>query len=268
VTQAISPMEFGSAVLFASALKENEDIYEDEVNDGIANCAKEQAEAWAQEAAETGVEQSEFIQRLLRMTGGLKDKRVAATRAGAMGTKTRLQPRFQKGMSAKYDAVVNERAGQEHHKCRERAKAAARTFKAAEEENCQRQCMAAGWKARFDPASGRMYYEHIATGQTTWEKPLDDAKIDASVKEQAEAEASLEELLGGTHESLAEYSDDVSAIVMDLGTGFVKAGFAATMLHELCSHHSLEGASMLELWLAWNRRRPTLAMRLRANGEC
>ena len=71
-----------------------------------------------------------------------------------MGTKSRLQPRYQKGMSAKYDAVVRERAGQEHLVCQERAKAAADTFKVAEEENSQRHRLTAGWKSRFDPASG------------------------------------------------------------------------------------------------------------------
>ena len=45
----------------------------------------EQAEAWAEAANETGEEPSEFIGRLLKMTGKLKDQRVAATRAGAMG---------------------------------------------------------------------------------------------------------------------------------------------------------------------------------------
>jgi len=218
-------MEFGSAILLATTLKETEDIYEDEVNDGIANCAKEQAEAWAQEAAETGAGQSEFIKRLLGLTGGLKDKRVAATRAGAMGTKSRLQPRYQKGMSAKYDAVVRERAGQEHLACQKRAKAAADTFKVAEEENSQRQRLTAGWKPRFDPASGSMYYANAATGETSWKKPLDDAKIDISVEEQEEIDMSLAELTGGDQ---LEGSDDEEncAIVMDLGTCLVKAGFA------------------------------------------
>jgi hypothetical protein len=217
-------MEFGSAVLFSSALTETEDIYEDEVNDGIANCAKEQAEAWAQEAAETGAENSAFIERLLRLTGGLKDKRVAATRAGAMGTKSRLQPRFQKGMSAKYDAVVTERTGQEYQQGRERALAAANAFEAAEEENCQRRCMAAGWRARFDPVSGNMYYAHMTTGKTTWEKPLEDSRIDTSVKEQAVGQENLEQLTGGQCGSAGD--DEVEAIVMDLGSAMIKAGFA------------------------------------------
>jgi actin-related protein len=216
-------MEFGSSSLFASTVKEIEDIYEDEVNDGIANCAKEQAEAWAQEAAETGAERSEFIQRLLKVTGGLKDKRVAATRAGAMGTKSRLQPRYQKGMSAKYDAVVQQRGMQERRACQERVKAAAEIFQATEEENGQRQVLAAGWRPRFDQASGCMYYEHGPTGQTTWEKPLEKSKIDISVKEKVEAEVPLEALFGQPDE---DDDDERSAIVMDLGSSVVKAGFA------------------------------------------
>jgi actin beta/gamma 1 len=210
--------------LLASIVNETEDIYEDEVNDGIANCAKEQAEAWAQEAEETGAKQSEFIRRLLQLTGGLKDKRIAATRAGAMGTKSRLQPRYQKGMSAKYDAVVQERAAQEHHTCRERAKAAAQTFMAAEEENNQRQRLAEGWRPRFDPESGCMYYEHVATGNTTWEKPLEDVKIDASVKERAEAELTLQELTGGHLDAFSD--DECAALVVDMGSSMIKAGFA------------------------------------------
>jgi actin beta/gamma 1 len=194
------------------------------VNDGIANCAKEQAEAWAQEASETGIEDSEFIKRLLQVTGNLKDQRIAAKRAGAMGTQTRLQPRYQKGMSAKYDAVVQERAKKEQQASLERAKAAAQAFEAAEKENCQRQCLADGWRSRFDPVSGCMWYLHAATGKTTWTKPLDEAKIDVSVKEQAEADISLQALVGG--QMLDDGEDETCAIVMDMGSGMIKAGFA------------------------------------------
>eukprot|EP00931_Biecheleriopsis_adriatica_P072912 TRINITY_DN47294_c0_g1_i1.p1 TRINITY_DN47294_c0_g1~~TRINITY_DN47294_c0_g1_i1.p1 ORF type:complete len:1282 (-),score=241.75 TRINITY_DN47294_c0_g1_i1:79-3633(-) len=142
-----------------------------------------------------------------------------------MGTKSRLQPRFQKGMSAKYDAVVQERAGHEFKTHQLRAEAAACAFHAAEEENSQRQRMASGWKARFDPNSCAMYYEHVATGKTTWEKPLEQDKIDTSVKEQAEAEKTLADLTGGRLGG--EDSDSESlAIVMDLGTRLIKAGFA------------------------------------------
>jgi actin-related protein len=217
-------MEFGSAALFVSTLKETEDIYEDEVNDGIANGAKEQAEAWAKEAAETGMQQSEFIKKLLQLTGGLKDKRIAATRAGAMGTKSRLQPRFQKGMSAKYDAVVHERTEQEQKACIERAAAAAKAFEAAEQENCQRQSLAAGWRSRFDPVSRSMYYEHVDTGKTSWEKPLEESKIDISVHEQLDTQMSLDALTGGVF--MNDSDDEVSALVIDAGSYLFKAGFA------------------------------------------
>merc|ERR1719454_2187256 len=115
-------------------------------------------------------------------------------------------------MSAKYDAVVRERAEQEHLTSLNRTKEVAKTFQAAEEENNQRQRLAAGWCPRFDPASGCMYYEHTATGKTSWTKPLDEAKIDTSVKEQVEIEKSLEELTGG---QLNDYDDECSAVVLD-----------------------------------------------------
>jgi len=212
-------MELGSSVLLVRTMEETEDIYEEEVNDGIANCAKEQAEAWAAEAAETAA-QSEFVQKLLRLTGALNSKR-GATRAGAMGTKSRLQPRYQKGMSSKYDAVVQARAGQEQSMCSERAAAALATFEAAEEENRQRYRMAAGWRPRFDPISDRMYYESIATGERSWEKPVEAALIDATVTEQAEPSVPLEMLVGASRTG-----SESEVVVVDPGSGFIKAGFA------------------------------------------
>jgi actin-related protein len=210
-------------VILSEVAKETEDFYEDEVQDGIANCAKEQAEAWAQEAAETGQGQSEFIRRLLQLTGSLKDKRIAATRAGAMGTKTRLQPRFQKGMSSKYDAVVDARVRMEKQTFKDRSAAASKTFAAAEAENGQRRRLAAGWKPRFDPVTHSMYYENASTGEHSWEKPLEDARIDTSVVESPDAEVCLAALIG---ETAADDGEDNQPIVIDSGSMFVKAGFA------------------------------------------
>ena len=47
-------MEFGSSHLLCERDTEVEEIYTDDVTDGIASCAKEQAEAWLLEAAEQG----------------------------------------------------------------------------------------------------------------------------------------------------------------------------------------------------------------------
>mmetsp|Transcript_79435 Transcript_79435/g.199620 ORF Transcript_79435/g.199620 Transcript_79435/m.199620 type:complete len:1284 (+) Transcript_79435:52-3903(+) len=219
-------MEFGSKIFLASDVQETEDIYEDEVNDGIANCAKEQAEAWAQEAAETGAESSEFISKLLGLAGSLKDKRVAATRAGAMGTKSRLQPRYQKGMSTRYDAVCGARAGDEQKAHQERAVATACMHREAQAENCARRRLAAGWQPRFDPESCTMFYEHAATGQTLWEKPLEDALIDSSVTEDACATIPLAGLAARGGADDAESSDDAVPIIIEHGSAFMKAGFA------------------------------------------
>lgn len=54
----------------------------------------EQALAWKQEAAEIG-EDSPFVTSLLKMTAAFATKRKAGeARQGAMGTKSRLQPRY------------------------------------------------------------------------------------------------------------------------------------------------------------------------------
>eukprot|EP00927_Polykrikos_kofoidii_P046270 TRINITY_DN40486_c0_g1_i1.p1 TRINITY_DN40486_c0_g1~~TRINITY_DN40486_c0_g1_i1.p1 ORF type:complete len:1293 (-),score=220.03 TRINITY_DN40486_c0_g1_i1:94-3972(-) len=220
-------MEFGgSRLYFAPGAAETEDIYEDEVHDGIANCAKEQADAWAATAAEDGKEQSDFVKRLLMATNGLKNKRVADTRHGAMGTKSRLQPRFQKGMSAKFDSVVSARAGNETKTAQLNAQKAFDSFKAAEEENSQRRQLAAGWRPRFDPVSNTMYYERESDGKTTQEKPLENVAIDLSSKEKASAAVSIGDLLGAGNGKADSDSDDEAGVVVDIGSAFTKAGFA------------------------------------------
>ena len=86
-----------------------EDIYKDEVADGIANCADEQAQVWAQAAnEEENSGAKDFIQELLQMTKKYKDEK-AGIRSGALGCKTRLQPRFQSGKKAEFDRLVNQR---------------------------------------------------------------------------------------------------------------------------------------------------------------
>ena len=48
-------MEFGSNKVFVDLHGDTEDIFAEEVNDGIANCAKEQADAWRATALEVSV---------------------------------------------------------------------------------------------------------------------------------------------------------------------------------------------------------------------
>lgn len=47
-------MEFGSDVCFVDEHGDTEDIFQLEINDGLANCAKEQAQAWRDAADEEG----------------------------------------------------------------------------------------------------------------------------------------------------------------------------------------------------------------------
>ena len=44
-------MDWGSDKLFVDTYAETEEIYADEVNDGIASCAEEQAAVWSLESA-------------------------------------------------------------------------------------------------------------------------------------------------------------------------------------------------------------------------
>ena len=82
-------------------------IFEDEVQDGIAHAAKEQADVWATAAAEEGND-STFVRELVSLTSSYLRKKDGA-RAGEMGTTSRLQPRFQKGKAQEYDRLVETR---------------------------------------------------------------------------------------------------------------------------------------------------------------
>jgi hypothetical protein len=126
----LEAMDFGSKALVHLPADDlaPEDIYSDEVNDGIANCAKEQAEVWAAAAKEeadgnnvdVGADGQaaqpwlgrEFLDDLAELTRVLGSQRSGgdsggrAGPAGAFGTATRLQPRMQTGMQAQFDAQV------------------------------------------------------------------------------------------------------------------------------------------------------------------
>ena len=84
-----------------------EEIYKDEIEDGIANCAEEQAAIWAEGAKEDeNAESKKFVEELLKMTKEIKAQKNGVVRSGGLGCKTRLQPRFQKGNQYKFDQVV------------------------------------------------------------------------------------------------------------------------------------------------------------------
>jgi hypothetical protein len=106
-------MIFASDRVFADTSDETEPIYQDEVLDGIAHGAKEQADAWMMAAEEEqDTSNTQFVKDLLALTARAMKKRDGA-RAGEMGTVTRLQPRHQKGRSADYDRVCAEHAKRE-----------------------------------------------------------------------------------------------------------------------------------------------------------
>ena len=105
-------METASNTIYLPINKETEEIYKDEISDGIANCAEEQAQAWAEAAKDkdnANCESLAFVEELLNMTRKYKAERAGKVRAAGIGCKTRLQPRFQKGQQQKFDRVVNER---------------------------------------------------------------------------------------------------------------------------------------------------------------
>ena len=66
-------MQPASDSILLTLHRQEEDIYQDEVEDGIANCAEEQAQVWAQAALEEENSESKpFIQELLKMTQKFK----------------------------------------------------------------------------------------------------------------------------------------------------------------------------------------------------
>ena len=106
-------MQFASNCAFADIQNETEPIFDDEIRDGIAHAAKEQAETWQLAAEEDGVD-SQFVKDLVALTTKEMDKkREGVARAGELGTRSRLQPRYKKGAEAQYDAVCQNRIGRE-----------------------------------------------------------------------------------------------------------------------------------------------------------
>jgi len=237
-------MEFGSAQIFYDVLSEKEDIFKEEVEDGIANLAEEQAAVWAQEVQEQkktcSPQRVQFVQRLLTLTKKVQQHAQAqvkarsavgnsSARAGAMGTKSRLQPRFVKGNSAKYDRVVRERTVAEAQKTKELEGKRKEGAQKSQEANENRRVLKDGWTAKFNHVTGKMFYKNKETGETTHDKAsiLSDKIIDANcVEAAAELGTDANRAIDKVLQAVAIDDEDVQGIVVDLGTNMVKAGFA------------------------------------------
>eukprot|EP00121_Abeoforma_whisleri_P000248 Awhi_evm1s224 len=93
-------MEFAGQYVLNDIENVMEEIYQEEIDDGIAGCAKEQADVWNMEAKEQGND-TEFVSKLLALLKNVDEnkanEKAKKDRQGAMGTTTRMQPRFQKG---------------------------------------------------------------------------------------------------------------------------------------------------------------------------
>eukprot|EP01122_Echinamoeba_exundans_P003751 TRINITY_DN13818_c0_g1_i1.p1 TRINITY_DN13818_c0_g1~~TRINITY_DN13818_c0_g1_i1.p1 ORF type:complete len:150 (+),score=37.38 TRINITY_DN13818_c0_g1_i1:257-706(+) len=118
-------MEFGSELVFVGS-SETEEIFEDEIVDGIASCAREQAQAWADIAKENsessgglppGIDQK-FIDEIKRMATTASRLRSAPLRHdgqtdvyGVFSSTRRVQPRYQdRSKAQQFDHVARERA--------------------------------------------------------------------------------------------------------------------------------------------------------------
>eukprot|EP01105_Mastigella_eilhardi_P018376 TRINITY_DN4244_c0_g1_i1.p1 TRINITY_DN4244_c0_g1~~TRINITY_DN4244_c0_g1_i1.p1 ORF type:complete len:1146 (+),score=215.48 TRINITY_DN4244_c0_g1_i1:73-3510(+) len=121
-------VRFASACAYVDVSGETEDIYQDDIDDGIATCAEEQAKIWAQAAKEQGADPM-FVRELLRYVGA-----GASARKGALGTQTRLQPRFQKGKQEHFDQAVKQAGEVELKKVEETRQKMELLHKQAEQE--------------------------------------------------------------------------------------------------------------------------------------
>eukprot|EP01125_Pyxidicula_operculata_P019969 TRINITY_DN7271_c0_g2_i1.p1 TRINITY_DN7271_c0_g2~~TRINITY_DN7271_c0_g2_i1.p1 ORF type:complete len:1174 (-),score=286.61 TRINITY_DN7271_c0_g2_i1:74-3595(-) len=118
-------IKFGSKYAFIPGDNDNaeEDIYQEDVNDGMAAGAKFAAEIWAEEAkkGDSNID-TEFVNELLKMTNpqipqqkvsiegkDLNHHDIVDENLGAFNSTRRLQPRYQKGKASEFDRKVQAR---------------------------------------------------------------------------------------------------------------------------------------------------------------
>jgi len=111
-------MNFAAPEALVPLEEELEDIFQDEIEDGIAACAAAQAEIWAAEAqAGASTLDADFVKAILAMgtkscsTGkrDLRDNEAQTSHNGVFSATLRLQPRFEKNKATNYDAQVRQR---------------------------------------------------------------------------------------------------------------------------------------------------------------
>ena len=231
-------IQSASQFAFAHIDEEQEEIYSEEIQDGIANCAEEQAQVWAKEAEEQQAysddcSNADFVKNLLQLTKKFVNKRntgaaASASRQGAMGTKSRLQPRYQKGKTAQYDRVAKKRAEGEKQKLQKVEMRKQEQALQAERENTERQVMLPEWSVKFDKQSESMFYFNSKTGKTTWDKSecMTTASIDTSTKEDVEKEQDLFDFDGGCALEFNGEEGEEQMLVIDAGSFMIKSGFA------------------------------------------
>jgi hypothetical protein len=183
----------GTNSVFLDVYKDAEEIYSDELEDGIAHSAMEQAQTWQRAVQEGSVSvDAEFVASLVQLTGAYQVKRTAE-RAGAFSTKTRLQPRFAKGGAAaqQYDQKCQTRAASEAVALAKRDAALKELQRRADEQERVRLA-----QLGLDPASAAA----------------------AAANTAASAQTSLTDVFGDT----VGYEN---VVVVELGSSMIKAGF-------------------------------------------
>jgi hypothetical protein len=213
-------MDFGSRALLAGApLQDLEDIYQDDVNDGIASMAKEQAEAWALEYEElqgaeaaggseskadqgsgcaAAADRKAFLSSLIALCARVVNSRAGAkagARFGPMGSRTRVHGALG-GNAQKFVQLAQ--------------KGIARDLKLAAQKVQSAELDAAMQKLNAQAA------KHLLLES-------DAARIIASAFKTSYNTLPLDE---GYDYDAVSADGEVQEIVVDVGTSFVKAGFS------------------------------------------